>query len=142
MSDPGRVLAVDPGTVRHGVAVSDALRMLAHPLVVLPAKDEATDAAAIADLARREEAVAILIGLPLHMDGRESPGSTRARSLAEKIAAQFDGPVELVDERLTTSVAHALMAERKIRRDKRKRLADLMAAVNILQDWLDREAGS
>jgi len=137
-----RVLSLDLGSKRIGVAVSDATVTLASPLTtVLRRGDRGAEHAAIARLVAEEEAGAVIVGLPLNMDGTRGPA---ARAAEEEVAALrrfLDVPVELVDERLTTVTAdRALMGQGK-RAPARRRVVDQTAAAVLLQGWLDGQGG-
>jgi len=135
-----RVLALDLGTVRIGVAVSDAGGLLASPRTVLqrcgdPEQDHRRIAALVAD----EEAELVLVGLPLSLDGSDGPAARAARAEAADLGATLDVPVVLHDERLTTVTAHRLLGERGLDARARRRVIDQAAAAVMLQGWLDRQ---
>jgi putative holliday junction resolvase len=132
-----RVLAVDPGSKRVGIAVSDPSGTIAQALVTVPAEPHDTLAARLGEIARREEAGRIVVGLPRRMDGTEGPEAKAARSLAEALRKDTRLPVQLVDERLTTVAAERAMIEGGARRDKRKARVDQVAAALLLQSHLD-----
>ncbi len=133
----GRVMGIDPGQARIGVAVSDELRLAANPVCVIKAKSQHENAAEIARLAAEHEVREIVIGLPLHMNGDESPGSQKARALAALVEAETGLPVHLWDERLSTMAVESVMIEAGVSRKKRKGVIDKVAATYILQGWLD-----
>ena len=141
----GRVLAVDPGKARVGVALSDELRILASPLCVLDGSDRLRLVARLKELVRENDVKRVLVGLPLHMSGEAGGSATRARDLAQRIADATGLEVELVDERLTT-----VEATRKSREAGRGKKAaarsappiDDKAACVLLQSWLDRRPSS
>jgi len=139
--DAGRVLAVDWGGKRFGLALSDPTRLIAQPLTTLirRAKQRAPVADIVA-LARHHEVTQVVVGLPLDLDGAEGEAAREARALGEAVARRAALPVSYWDERLST--ARALRAARSagVRdRDSRERI-DQMAAVAILQGWLDAQA--
>lgn len=136
----GRVLGVDLGRARIGIAISDGLRLAANPVCVTPSRGDEADLASVARLAREHEAVEIVVGLPLNMDGSESAGSTHARAFASHLAERTGKPVWLVDERLTTTAAEDLLLAEGVRGRKRKARVDKVAAAFILQAFLDRPA--
>ena len=138
--DAGRVLAVDWGGKRFGLALSDPTRLIAQPLTTLirRAKQRAPVADIVA-LARHHEVTQVVVGLPLDLDGAEGEAAREARALGEAVARRAAIPVSYWDERLST--ARALRAARAagVRdRDSRERI-DQMAAVAILQGWLDAQ---
>jgi putative Holliday junction resolvase len=136
----GRVLGLDLGRARVGVAVDDELGSMAHPRGVLSGKDRAKLLRAIDALARREGATRIVVGLPVDMRGHEGDAAKNARVLAQAIADATGLEVELWDERMTTLVAARALATSEVRGDKAKRHIDEAAAVAILQSWLDARA--
>jgi putative holliday junction resolvase len=133
------VLAVDPGTKRVGLAVSDPSATIAQPLTTIPAEPRPTLAARVADIARENEAGAIVVGLPRRLDGSFGPEAKAARELANELREASRLPVELVDERLTTAAAERSMIEQGVRRDKRRASIDRVAATLLLQSHLDRK---
>ena len=138
----GRTLAVDLGTRRVGVAVSDSAGALAFPYATFErSSDPATDAAAIARALEETGATTVVVGLPLSLDGSAGPAAEAARVWAEDLAGHL-GAVEVVlfDERLTTvSAAAGLAAAGRRGRGARARV-DSAAATVLLQSWLDAGA--
>ena len=132
-----KVLAIDPGTVRCGLAVSDPLGILATPVEVLEVRDGANLAERIVQRAKELEAGTILVGYPLDMDGNEGPRARSAAALADRIRSLSSGEVLLVDERLTTVVATRLLHEAGRSARKQKTRIDSAAAAVLLQTWLD-----
>ncbi|CAB1128953.1 pre-16S ribosomal RNA maturation enzyme (modular protein) [Candidatus Hydrogenisulfobacillus filiaventi] len=133
---PGRVLALDVGQRRVGVAVSDETGLIAQPLPPLvraPALED--DVRAIAALADRWQAAEIVVGWPVNLNGSVGPQAEAVRPLAE--ALQRVRPVRLWDERLSTRGAERLLIAQNVRRERRRQLIDGMAAVWILQGYLD-----
>jgi putative Holliday junction resolvase len=144
VEDPGRGrrLAVDVGSVRVGVAISDPSPFLATPLVTL-ARDEKTgrDLTELAGLVIEHDIVEVVVGLPRTLAGRHGPAAESATqyaaALAERVAPV---PVRLTDERLTTVVVSRVLAERGVKGKKQRAVVDQAAAVEILQSWLDARA--
>ena len=131
-------MAVDLGTVRTGVAVSDELGMLAQPWKTLPGGDAALEAvvSAVGEL----KPVRVLVGLPRNMDGSYGRAAEGARAFAEQLKSRVPCPVDLWDERLTTvSAQRALRESGRKARDQRG-VVDQVAAQFLLQSWLDRSA--
>jgi putative holliday junction resolvase len=137
---PGRVLGIDAGERRVGVALSDELRLLASPLGVLdrghglaPVLD------ALIELAEREGVAQIVVGLPLNEDGSVGRQARRARDFARAAARVVGIPVELWDERLSTQEAEAIArtAGKNLRRLRKRGQLDALAAAVILQDYLN-----
>jgi putative Holliday junction resolvase len=137
-----RVLALDLGSKRIGVAVSDRSGTIATPLTVVHRSgDVAQDHARIAALVAEEEAVRVVVGLPLSLDGSLGPAAKGARAEAEALAEVLPVPVESFDERLTTVTAERALTEAKMRGQARRRVVDKVAAAVMLQAWLDRSRG-
>jgi len=134
-----RVLAVDPGTKRVGLAVSDPLGITANPIDSLAAEPGTTLAERIAAVARRREAEKVVVGLPRRMDGSEGPEAAAARRLADDIRRATRLPVSLYDERLTSAAAERALLEGGVGRARRRRLSDQVAAAMILRSFLDSE---
>ena len=138
-----RVLALDLGTKRIGVAVSDRSGTIATPLTVLTRSGRtADDHARIAVLVAEEEAEVVVVGLPLSLDGRSGPAAKAAQAETDLLAGALPVPVESFDERLTTVTAERALMEAGMRTEGRRRVVDKVAAAVILQAWLDRRAGS
>lgn len=133
-----RVLGVDLGSKRIGVATSDISGMLATPLTVLTrTKSQRLDHEELERLVRQEEAEAIVVGLPLNMDGSEGSAAIAARREVERMATVVSVPVYLHDERRTTVEADRVMMERDLNAQERRKVVDKVAAAFILQAWLD-----
>ena len=134
-----RILAVDPGSKRVGVAVSDPSGTIAQALTTVPAAPAETLAERLAGIAQEQEAGRIVVGLPRRLDGSEGPEAKSARSLAEELRRAARLPVELVDERLTTAQAERAMIDAGTRRARRRESIDQVAATLLLQSHLDRK---
>ena len=133
-----RVVGLDLGGRRIGVAVSDASGTVAAPHSVLErGGDTATDHAAIAAVTAELEAERVVVGLPLSLDGTVGPAASAVLEEIEVLAALLPVPVEAHDERLTTVTAQRLLTARKVRARDRRRVVDQVAAAVILQSWLD-----
>lgn len=137
-SKAGRILAVDFGDTRTGLAVSDESRFLASGIgYISPGGIEKT-AAAVADEARKLGATAVVVGHPLNMNGTEGPRAARAAEFAELLRGHLDGvEVALFDERMTTMAAARYLNETNLRGKKRKGVIDTLSAQIILQNFLD-----
>lgn len=136
-SSSGRLLAVDPGTARHGLAVSNPSRTMAFPRGFIPASADAPTA--IAAVVREEEVAEVVVGLPLGLDGREGAAAVAARTLAAALveAVGETVAVSMVDERFTTvSASQAMRDAGKSHRDQRGGI-DSAAATVLLQSVLD-----
>lgn len=139
----GRVLAVDPGKARVGIALSDELRILASPLCVLDGSDRLRLVARLKQLVVENQVKRVLVGLPLHMSGEAGASATKARDLAQRIADATGLDVELVDERLSTVEATRKSREAPGKRSKKAAAPiDDKAACVLLQSWLDRRPSS
>jgi putative Holliday junction resolvase len=134
----GRVLGLDYGTVRIGVAVSDPLGITARPVGSVPA-DEFGDR--LPDLVEELAPVRVVVGLPTGLGGHEGPSAEGARALAALVADVTGLPVEFADERFTTATAEELLAARERDRRRRREQVDAVAASVMLQGWLDVRAG-
>jgi putative Holliday junction resolvase len=133
-----RIMAIDPGTVRHGVAASDPLGMIATPLPFLPASGAGGGIDALVSAAEQMEASLVLVGYPLNMDGSVGFRAKAAERLAETLRGRLTVEVVLVDERLSSIEAQQLLQEagRDTRRNKGR--IDSAAAAVMLQWYLDR----
>jgi putative Holliday junction resolvase len=132
-----RTLALDLGSKWIGCAVSDEGALIASPLRRLARRGDDEDIGAVLQLLGETHAAALVIGLPLQLDGREGPRARRARRFATRLAARFDGEVLLWDERFSTSAAERALLEGKMRRQRRRETVDKVAAAVILQGYLD-----
>jgi putative Holliday junction resolvase len=142
----GRRLGVDVGKVRVGVALSDPDGILASPLVTVPrdmgaaADSVPADIAELVRLVTEHEAVQVVVGLPVRLDGSEGAAAIDIRAYAERLArAVGHVPVVLADERMSTVVASRRLAERGVRGRRQRAVVDQAAAVEILQSWLDAQ---
>ena len=135
----GRVLAVDPGEKRLGIAISDPTATIAGPLTVLSHVSRAVNAASIASLASEHAAGLIVIGQALDWDGGETPSSRRAARLAEALRGQTDLPVMLWDESGSTREAQSARRAMGVSRRKRQGHLDALAATVMLQSFLDAQ---
>lgn len=134
-----RILGFDLGERRVGVAISDELGMLAHPLPTLEVTGDNALAAGVKRLAAEHGAERLVVGLPLNNDGTTGPRATRVLELSERLGRETGLPVEHVDERFTSREAqrHLAAAPKKVRRQKGN--LDAASAVIILQAYLDAQ---
>ena len=133
-----RVLGIDLGSKRIGIAASDRSGTIASPLTVLQhCGSQGGDHRNIAKIVVEEEAVAIVVGLPLNMDGSEGKAAQSARAEVERMATVVGVPVYVHDERLTTVAADRVMMEQNMNAQARRKVVDKWAAAVILQAWLD-----
>ncbi len=133
-----RILAVDPGSRRVGLAISDPTGMIATALTTLDATPSDSLATRIAAVASERSAGRIIVGLPLRLDGSRGPEAAAAQRLAAELREASGLPVEMADERLTTAAAERSLLEGGVRRAKRRGVIDRVAAVILLQGHLDR----
>ena len=133
----GRVIGIDYGDKRCGVAVSDPSRIIAtaHQVISNTGMDRVIQK--IAGLCRDQEVECIILGWPLNMDGTEGPATEKVRVFLLKMKPAIDLPIETWDERLTTRTAESILIEAGTRRKKRKGLVDKIAAQVLLQHYLD-----
>ncbi|MCB1085514.1 MAG: Holliday junction resolvase RuvX [Verrucomicrobiae bacterium] len=139
-----RVMAIDYGEARIGLALSDELGLLAHPLETVPGDDKARAAARIVQLVEEKGVGTLLIGLPLRMDGSEGSAVEKVRAFEKRLRAGLPEAVEIieVDERLSTVAAMAKLHEAgRTVKNSRDRI-DQAAAMEILQEYLDMKAGA
>ena len=131
-----RTMAVDLGTARTGIAVSDELGMLAQPWKTLPGGAASLEAvvAAVGEIRPGH----ILVGLPRNMNGTFGPAAENARAFAENLRARVACPVDLWDERLTTVAAQRALRESGRKARDQRGVVDQVAAQILLQSWLDR----
>ena len=138
----GRILGLDVGEARIGIAISAPEGRLAVPLRILECRGDAADARAIADLARAEGAEALVVGHPLSLDGSVGPQARRVEAFARRLAGESGLPLELWDERLTSVQAERAPTGQRRRgargARRRRQPADDVAAAIILQSYLDR----
>jgi putative Holliday junction resolvase len=132
-----RILGVDYGTVRIGLAVSDRDRKIASPLDTYRRRDADQDATYFQTLMKEEEIAAIVVGLPVHTDGREGVKAKEARQLGERLAKLTGLPVYYFDERFTTVLAESELWSAGLTHKQRKARRDRVAAQMMLQAFLD-----
>ena len=141
----GKLLALDVGLARIGVAVCDPLRLAARPLTVIQRRSRNEDFAELANLVQQEEVVAMICGLPLNMDGSEGFQAQSVRKWADRCAYALRAlrrrplPIIFWDERLSTYAAQELLQDEGWRRGKQKTAEDAAAAAVILQNYLDAQ---
>ncbi|MEI7730911.1 MAG: Holliday junction resolvase RuvX [Verrucomicrobiota bacterium] len=132
-----RILALDHGTVRVGVALSDELKMIASPLEFIPAEPFANLLARIKELIREKEVELILVGMPRNMDGSYGPATLKVQAFVAVLKDAITIPIKTWDERLTSTQANRFLIEADVRRSKRKEKVDKTAAAILLQSYLD-----
>ena len=132
--DPGRVLALDFGKVRTGVAICDPSRTIVQPHEPVLKANSSDGLATIAALVASFEVTRIVVGLPLGREGAESPQAARSRSFAARLAQHVDVPIELHDERFTSKLADRTVAETGSSASR-----DSLAASHLLQSWMEAQ---
>ncbi len=134
----GKIMGLDLGTKTIGVAISDAMRYSATPVETIKRTKFTQDAERIVELVEQNQVVAIVLGLPLNMDGSEGPRVQSTRAFARNLARLLPLPLAFWDERLSTSAVTRMMIDADLRRDRRAEIVDKLAASYILQGALDR----
>jgi putative Holliday junction resolvase len=132
-----RLLGVDYGQVRVGLAISDAGRIIASPLVTYTRRTPEEDAVWIRNLVEREEVAEFVVGLPVHLDGREGQKAAEARAFGRWLADATGLPVVFWDERFTTVEAEGFLTAAGLTNQRRKARRDRVAAQILLQSYLD-----
>ena len=133
----GRILALDVGARRIGVAVSDPLGITAQGLDTIQRKNKRTDFAQLESVIRQYEVIELVVGYPLRLSGEIGIQAEKMTLFAEELGKRFQIPVHLFDERLTSTEANRILRESEISIDKRAKAVDRMAAVLILQAWME-----
>lgn len=136
MEGSGRILAIDYGSRRMGLAVSDGLGITAQGLETLERKNKRSDFARLERVIREYQVAEIVLGNPLRMSGEEGTQSRKVAEFAVELRRRFELPVHLWDERLTSSEANRLLRESEVSLQKRAQAVDRMAATLILQSFL------
>jgi putative holliday junction resolvase len=134
---PPRALAIDLGTVRVGLALSDPLGITAQPMGFLQRRSAKADLAALIDLIKKHDVATVIVGHPLLMSGIAGEKAQDAEAFADKLRAEGIRDVVLWDERLTTVQAQRALIEGNVRRRARRNVVDATAATLLLQSWLD-----
>jgi len=134
-----RVLGVDVGTHRIGVAVSDPTGTIAQSLAVIPRTGWRPVLAEIRRLAQEYRVEQVVVGLPLRMDGTEGDASRAAKAFAQRLRGVLDVPIVMQDERLSTAEAERALVAQDVRRAQRRKRRDAVAAALFLQTYLDRQ---
>ncbi len=137
----GRVMGLDVGDRRIGIALSDPLQIFAQAHSTLQRQSLSQDLEALASLAREQEVERIILGLPLMMSGREGPQSHKTRRFAAALAQQLPLPQEFWDERLSSRAAELALREGGVRGRRQRQAVDKVAAALILQGWLETQSG-
>jgi putative Holliday junction resolvase len=142
MPETGRFLGVDFGTRRIGLAVSDPSGAIAFPAGTLERRGLRRDLESLCALVKEREVARIVVGLPLHMDGRRGPEAEAAEKFATQLGEATGLPVDLFDERWTTREAERVLAETGRRGRKRRQVVDSVAASILLRAYLEQRANA
>jgi putative Holliday junction resolvase len=132
-----RILALDHGTKRIGVAISDELKMIAQPLEFVPAEPFLDFLDRLKEIIREKEVELILIGMPRNMDGSYGPAVLKVQEFIAVLKEKVAIPIQTWDERLTSAQAQRFLIQGGVRRAERKEKVDKMAAAILLQSYLD-----
>ena len=136
-----RILAIDHGTKRMGIAISDELGVIAQPLEFILAEPFAEFLSRLREIIRDQQVELILVGMPRNMDGSYGPAALKVQEFIAVLKASVTIPIKPVDERLTSVQAHRLLSEAEVRGRQRKGKVDKSAAAVLLQGYLDGLAG-
>ena len=132
-----RVLAIDHGTKRMGLALSDELGMIAQPLEFVPAEPFDKFLARLKELIQEKQVELLLVGMPRNMDGSYGPAALKVQEFVTVLKEAVAIPIKTWDERLTSAQANRFLIQADVRREKRKEKVDKMAAAILLQSYLD-----
>ncbi len=132
-----RVLALDHGTKRIGIALSDELKLIAQPLSYLPAEPFAEFLESLKGLLREKEVELVVVGLPRNMDGSYGPAALKVQDFVGALKGALTVPITTWDERLTSAMANRFLIQGNVRRQQRKEKVDQTAAALLLQSYLD-----
>jgi putative Holliday junction resolvase len=132
-----RILAIDYGSKRMGIAVSDELKLIAQPLEFIPAQPFANFLARLKTLLREKEVELIVVGMPRSLDGSYGPAALQVQDFAAALKGAVTVPIQTWDERLTSAQANRFLLQAKVRRRQRRAKVDQTAAALLLQSYLD-----
>jgi putative Holliday junction resolvase len=132
-----RILAIDHGAKRMGIAVSDELKMIAQPLEFIPAEPFAKFLARLKELVRDKEVELVLVGMPRNMDGSYGPAALKVQEFVAVLRDTIGVPLKTWDERLTSAQANRFLIAGHVRRAARREKVDQTAAAILLQSYLD-----
>lgn len=136
-----RILAIDHGTKRMGIAISDELKMIAQPLEFIPAEPFAEFLSRLKEIIGEKQVELIVVGMPRNMDGSYGPAALKVQEFVAVLKAAVPIPIQTLDERLTSVQANRFLLEGNVCRAKRKEKVDKMAAAILLQSYLDSRGG-
>jgi len=132
-----RILAIDHGTKRMGIALSDELGMIAQPLEFIPAEPFAKFLDRLKEILSEKQVELVLVGMPRNMDGSYGPAALKVQQFVAVLKDAIAIPIQTLDERLTSAQANRVLIEGNVRREKRRDKVDKMAAAILLQSYLD-----
>lgn len=132
----GRIMALDVGTKTIGVALTDPLRIMAHPVETVSRKGVRRDVERLVSLGTEKGVDQVVVGLPLELDGTEERSARLARQVGDAVGAATGWPVDFVDERYSSVDAERHLIRANVSRRRRKQVIDQVAAVLILEGWL------
>jgi putative holliday junction resolvase len=132
-----RIMGIDYGTKRIGVAISDPSCTMAHPLDIILVREDGSHMESLKKIARDYQVEKIVVGLPYNMEGDVGESAKKVMLWAEEVARELGLPVDLWDERLTTAEAHEVLMHLKVKGPKRRQIVDKIAASIILKSYLD-----
>jgi putative holliday junction resolvase len=132
-----RILAIDHGSRRMGIAISDELKTLAQPIEFIPAEPFADFLARLKELLREKQVELVLVGMPRNMDGSYGPAALKVQDFVAALKNALTVPIKTWDERLTSVQANRFLIAGNVRREKRKEKVDQAAAAILLQSYLD-----
>jgi len=135
-----RILGLDPGSKRVGVAISDELKMIAQPVEFIPAMPFEELEKRIVQFVEEQDVDTIIVGMPRNMDGSYGPAAEKSKAFMEKLRSIVSVPIREWDERLTSTQANRILIDGNVSRAKRKEKVDKMAAAILLQSFLDAQA--
>jgi putative Holliday junction resolvase len=136
-----RILAIDHGTVRMGLAISDELGVIAQPLEFVLAEPFDKFLARLKEIIAEKQVELLLVGMPRNMDGSYGPAALKVQDFVAVLKGALTTPIKLWDERLTSAQANRFLIEANVRRDQRKQKVDKTAAAILLQSYLDSVGG-
>jgi len=132
-----RIMGIDYGTKRIGVAISDPSCTMAHPLDIISVREDGSHLESLKKIARDYQVEKIVVGLPYNMEGDVGESAQKVMQWSQELGQALDLPVDLWDERLTTSEAHEILIHLKVKGPKRRLIVDKIAASIILKSYLD-----
>ena len=132
-----RILAIDHGAKRIGIALSDELKMIAQPLEFIPAEPLVSFVKRLMQVVQEKEVELIIVGMPRNMNGSYGPAAVKVEEFIEVLKSAVSVPIKIWDERLTSAQANRILLAGNVHREKRKQKIDKMAAAILLQSYLD-----